>query len=177
MKKIVFLILALAMLLCGCGNVDFEGSAEEAAPIEKMMNAALECDGDGYLSVFPPQMTADYEEKKVFAVWFGLEDARQWLSSRKEEYEEAFGKDITIEAEVVGVKDYTPHDVEDMNPDPYTYVSYVTSANTQGVCAVTVKYTIGGDSGSINLTKVIYTVNQGGKWYVHPIHAFDSFGN
>ncbi len=177
MKRISILIIALALLLCSCSAVDFDGGNASTKPIEKMMKAALACDGEDYLAAFPPEMTAEYEEKQVYAVWFSFGSMKEWLSAQKEKYTEYYGADLEIEAEVVKTVKCTVADVEDMNPDPYTYVSYVTKSNTESVCAVTVEYTIEGDSGEEDITKVIYTVKQGGKWYVHPIHAFDSFAS
>ncbi len=176
MKKLLVLILAMAACLCGCGDVDFEGGNDSTLPIEDMMIAALDCNGSDYLDAFPPQMSSDYESKQVCLVWFGLESMDDWLSEQKKAYTESYGDDLEIEAEVIKAEECSVQDVESMNPDPYTYISYVTASNTEKVCAVTLEYTIGGEKSEEEYTKVIYTVKQGGKWYVHPIHAFDSFG-
>lgn len=176
MKKLIVLMLSLTLFLCGCGSVDFEGGGDSGKPIKKMMEAALDCNGEDYLAAFPPQMVKDYNEKQVTAVWFEQATMTDWLKKQKESYSFSYGKDIEIDVEVIKLTEVSMSDVEDMNPDPYTYVSYVTAANTSKVCAVSLEYSIEGSVGEEECTKVIYTVLQDGKWYVHPIHAFDSFG-
>ncbi len=176
MKRLTAIILLLTLLLCSCSDVDIDDGDAETECITAAMEAALAADGNAYFKAFPPQMKKDYDERQAIAVFFGVETMSDWLKGQVDIYNETYGGDLKIDGEVDKIEELTVQDVEDMNPDPYTYVSYVTEDNTEGVCAVTVSYDFEGNKTENKFTKVIVVVKQGGKWYVHPIHAFDSFG-
>ncbi len=176
MKKLLTLVLSLCALLCSCSNVDIDDGEKRSEPIEAIMEAALDADGDAYLKQFPPQMKKDYDERQAIAVFFGVKSMSEWLSQQRELYKQSYGNGLQIDGEVEKIEELTVAEVEDMNPDPYTYISYVTKDNTEAVCAVTLSYELEGSKTKNEFTKVIIVVKQGGKWYVHPIHAFDTFG-
>jgi len=178
MKKLLYILLVLALCLSACGSetgVSVENSTDFTTPLETALAALLEGDGDAYLKAFPPQMVKDYKEQDVYLYYYSLQDMTAWLKNNLRIYGTSYGKDFFIRGSIVETKKLEVSSLGDANLDYHTYLRYVTPENTEEVQMALFSYKIGGSESSEEKEARLYFVKQKDKWYLHPCFAFYTF--
>ncbi len=188
-KKVIIIAVAavalvavlVAVLVFGGGRLSFKGGSEKTEPIEKALEAIINCDGEGYYAAFPPEVKTTYEQLHIISDKFpGNTTMANVLDKVIGSVNNAnYGEGYSLKAKVTEEKKLSVEELDkradDPNLDTETFLRFVTEENTDEVWRIDLELNYDGDDGAETKEVSVYVVKQNGTWYLHPFFIFYAF--
>lgn len=174
MKRFLTLLVAVLLLLGSCSEREaVRIIAEEALPIQRVIDGIINCDAELWRSAFLPAYDAAMEAQELELT--GHTDynvlIRQKLEVASDVREVNYGKGVIIELTDVTVKMIEMADKPDLfadYKDIFTLKYRLDLDSIEAVAEISGTLTISGSSGTHKSDAVYITVRYNGVWYLHP---------